>query len=50
MDRESSPAFAVLRASSKRLLLFIEGEIARQGGGLSRSAWTSFRSSAHAMR
>jgi hypothetical protein len=33
MDRESSPAFAVLRASSKRLLLFIEGEIARQGGG-----------------
>ena len=33
MTRENSPAYAALRASSRRLLLFIEGEIARQGGG-----------------
>jgi hypothetical protein len=32
-DREHSPAYEVLRASSRRLLLFIEGEIARGGGG-----------------
>ncbi len=32
-DRASSPAYQTLRASSRRLLLFIEGEIARQGGG-----------------
>jgi len=31
--RTQSHAFAVLRPSSLRLLLFIEGEIARQGGG-----------------
>jgi hypothetical protein len=32
-DRTQSPAYSALRASSRRLLLFIEGEIARQGGG-----------------
>jgi hypothetical protein len=32
-DRMKSPAYEVLRASSRRLLLFIETEIARQGGG-----------------
>ena len=32
-DRTQSPAYEALRASSRRLLLFIEGEIARQGGG-----------------
>jgi len=32
-ERTQSHAFAVLRPSSLRLLLFIEGEIARQGGG-----------------
>lgn len=32
-DRMQSPAYDALRASSRRLLLFIEGEIARQGGG-----------------
>ena len=32
-DRTQSPAYEALRASSGRLLLFIEGEIARQGGG-----------------
>jgi hypothetical protein len=31
-DRMKSPAYEVLRASSRRLLLFIETEIARQGG------------------
>ncbi|WP_156928436.1 hypothetical protein [Bradyrhizobium sp. th.b2] len=33
MDRLQSPAYEVLRASSRRLLLFIEQEIARQGDG-----------------
>jgi hypothetical protein len=32
-ERTQSHAHAVLRRSSKRLLLFIEGEIARSGGG-----------------
>lgn len=32
-ERMQSPAYEALRASSRRLLLFIEGEIARQGGG-----------------
>ena len=32
-DRMQSPAYGALRASSRRLLLFIEQEIARQGGG-----------------
>jgi hypothetical protein len=32
-ERTQSHAFAVLRASSKRLLMFIEQEIARRGGG-----------------
>ena len=50
MDRESSPAFAVLRASSKRLLLFIEGEIARQGGGPVTLRMDEFQVVAHAMR
>ena len=31
-DRMKSPAYEVLRASSRRLLLFIEQEIARQAG------------------
>ena len=33
MTRENSPAYEALRASSRRLLLFIEQEIARGGGG-----------------
>jgi hypothetical protein len=32
-ERTQSPAYEALRASSRRLLLFIEGEIARAGGG-----------------
>jgi hypothetical protein len=32
-ERTQSHAHAVLRRSSKRLLLFIDGEIARCGGG-----------------
>ena len=39
-DRTQSPAYEALRASSRRLLLFIEGEIAprrRQGYDLRRS-------------
>jgi hypothetical protein len=32
-ERKTSPAYEVLRASSRRLLLFIEQEIARNGGG-----------------
>ena len=32
-DVKQSPAYEVLRASSRRLLMFIEQEIARQGGG-----------------
>jgi hypothetical protein len=32
-ERTQSPAYGALRASSRRLLLFIEGEIARAGGG-----------------
>ncbi len=32
-DRMHSPAYAALRASSRRLLLFVEGELARAGGG-----------------
>jgi hypothetical protein len=31
-DRQDSAAFKALRASSRRLLLFVETEIARQGG------------------
>lgn len=31
-DRTQSPAYEVLRASSKRLLAFIDAEIERQGG------------------
>jgi hypothetical protein len=33
MDRTSSPAYEILRASSRRLLKFLEGEIQRNGGG-----------------
>jgi hypothetical protein len=32
-DRTQSTAYGALRASSRRLLLFIEHEIARSGGG-----------------
>jgi hypothetical protein len=32
-DRMKSPAYEVLRASSRRLLLFVEQEITRGGGG-----------------
>lgn len=32
MERENSPAFEVLRPSSRRLLAYIEQEIERQGG------------------
>ncbi len=32
-ERTQSHAFAVLRRSSRHLLLFIEGEITRRGGG-----------------
>jgi hypothetical protein len=31
-DRTGSPAYGALRASSRRLLLFVEQEIARNGG------------------
>ena len=34
VTRENSPAYGALRACSRRLLLFIEGEIARQGGAV----------------
>jgi hypothetical protein len=33
MDRESSPAYEVLRASARRVLRLVESEIERQGGG-----------------
>ena len=45
-DRMKSPAYEVLRASSRRLLLFIKQEIARQGGSVQRSIPISFASSA----
>jgi hypothetical protein len=32
-ERTKSPAYLALRASARRLLLFIETEVARQGGG-----------------
>jgi hypothetical protein len=32
-DRTQGAAYGALRASSKRLLMFIEQEIARHGGG-----------------
>ena len=32
-ERTQSPAYRTLRASSRRLLTFIESEVARQGGG-----------------
>jgi hypothetical protein len=33
MERMQSPAYLTLRASARRLLRFVETEIARQGGG-----------------
>jgi hypothetical protein len=33
MQREQSPAYEILRASTKRLLKFVTSEIARNGGG-----------------
>src|SRR4029434_4234749 len=33
MQREESPAFSILRASTKRLLRYALSEIARNGGG-----------------
>jgi hypothetical protein len=33
LERMRSPAYLALRASTRRLLLFVETEIARQGGG-----------------
>jgi hypothetical protein len=38
MDRTSSPAYEVLRASSRRVLRLVESEIMRQGGG-SAAVW-----------
>ena len=33
MQKEQSPAYEILRASTKRLLKFVTSEIARNGGG-----------------